>query len=418
MAKAPAKKKPVPSKKPKAKARTPVKVASPVKKGGKKAAAGKRAGASRASSPAQAYLGRVASLRSALGRVGVSHFLVTNPKDVAYLTGFLGGDSYLLVPVAPESRPVLISDFRYQEELDPVRPVADLFIRPKSMSEAVGHVVGVSHVDRLGVQADHLTITLRDSIGNARGSVGANRLVELTGIIAKLRAVKDELEVSLITKAARLQEAAFEAVLPTIKPGVTEREIAARLEAEMKSRGSREVGFQTIVAAGTTGSLPHYRPGNRKVEKGKTVLIDWGAVYEGYHADMTRVISIGKWPAKIEEIYSIALEAHRAAAAALAPGKTTQEIDAIARKIITDAGYGLQFGHGLGHGLGLDGHEDPRLTNMLAPAVLEAGNVVTIEPGIYLPGIGGVRIEDDYLITPTGSKNLCRLPKDLKWAKR
>lgn len=368
-------------------------------------------------SPTQAYLGRLASLRAALGRVGVSHFLVTNPKDVAYLTGFLGGDSYLLVGLAPETRPIMISDFRYQEELEPVRPICDLFIRPRSMPEAVGHVIGTSRVDRLGVQADHMTIAMRDSIANAKGSVGPNRLVEINGVVAKLRAVKDELEVGLITKAVRIQEAALEAVRKWIKPGVTERELAGRLEAEMKSLGSREPGFQTIVAAGAAGSLPHYRPEGRKLEKGKPVLIDWGAVYEGYHSDMTRVFSLGKWAPKIEEIYRIVLEAHEAAAAALAPGKTTTEIDAVARKVIHDAGYGLQFGHGLGHGIGHDGHEDPRLSHMLPPAPLEAGNVVTIEPGIYLPGIGGVRIEDDYLVTPTGAKNLCKLPKDLKWAK-
>lgn len=368
-------------------------------------------------SPVQAYLGRLSRLRAALGRVGVSHFLVTNPKDVAYLTGFLGGDSFLLIALAGESKPLMISDFRYQEELDPVRPICDLFIRPKSMPEAVGHVIGAAHVDRLGVQADHLTIAMRDSIANARGSVGPNRLVEITGVVAKLRAVKDEMEVGLITKAVRIQEQALQAVMKSIKPGVTERELAGRLEAEMKALGSREPGFQTIVAAGPTGSLPHYRPEARKLEKGKTVLIDWGAVYGGYHSDMTRVVSLGKWPAKIEEIYKIVLEAHTAAARALAPGKTTQEIDGVARKIISDAGYGLQYGHGLGHGIGMNGHEDPFLSHMLAPIPLEAGHVVTIEPGIYLPGIGGVRIEDDYLVTPTGSKNLCTLPKDLAWGK-
>lgn len=384
----------------------------------KKKAAPKRQAGAPSVSPGQAYLGRLANLRAALGRVGVSHFLVTNPIDVGYLTGFLGGDSYLLVNVNGDARPVMISDFRYQEELDPVRPIADIFIRPKAMTEAVGHVVGSAHVDRLGVQADHLTIAMRDAIGNARGSVGTNRLVELTGVVAKLRGVKDEMEVGLITKAARIQEAALEAVFKFLKPGVTEREIAGRLEAEMKMRGSREPGFQSIVAAGATGSLPHYRPEGRKLEKGKTVLIDWGAVYQGYHSDMTRVFSLGKWPSKMEEIYRIVLDAHEAAAAALAPGKTTQEIDGVARKIISDAGYALQYGHGLGHGIGMNGHEEPFLSHMLAPVILEAGNVVTIEPGIYLPGIGGVRLEDDYLVTASGSKNLCRMPRDLKWAKR
>ena len=197
---------------------------------------------------------------------------------------------------------------------------------------------------------------------------------------------------------------------------MTEAEVAARLEAEMKVRGSSEPGFQTIVAAGTNGSLPHYRPKQKKLAAGKTVLIDWGAVYAGYHADMTRVFALGSWPAKLAEIYDIVLEAQLAAAEALAPGKSTAEIDGVARKIITKAGYAECFGPGLGHGLGLNGHEEPRLTNMLAPTRLEAGMVVTIEPGIYLPGVGGVRIEDDYVVTAKGATNLCSMKKTREWA--
>jgi Xaa-Pro aminopeptidase len=205
------------------------------------------------------------------------------------------------------------------------------------------------------------------------------------------------------------------AVIPSIKVGRTESDVAADIEAEMKRRGSSEPGFQSIVAAGPVSSLPHYRPQSRKITAGKPLLIDWGAVYQGYHSDMTRTFTMGKWPAKIAEIYKVVLEAQLMAAEALAPGKTTVEIDAIARKHIAKAGYAEFFGHGLGHGLGLNGHEEPRLTNMLAPSKLEVGMVVTIEPGIYLPGEGGVRIEDDYAITERGAVNLCTMKKTLEW---
>jgi Xaa-Pro aminopeptidase len=231
-----------------------------------------------------------------------------------------------------------------------------------------------------------------------------------------MRRIKDDSEVALIRAAAKIQEQALLAVLPTLKPGQTELEVAAALEAEMKRRGSSAPGFETIVAADPNGSLPHYRPGRTKLRQNRALLIDWGAIYQGYHSDMTRVFAFGKWPAKIAEIYQITLDAQEMAAAALKPGVSTQDIDAIARGHITKHGYGDCFGHGLGHGLGFNGHEDPRLSHMVSGTVLEPGDVVTVEPGIYLPGIGGVRIEDDYVITQKGAKCLCTLPKDLDWA--
>lgn len=360
---------------------------------------------------------------------GVAALLVTNPKDVGYLTGFLGGDSYLLVPAEPGASrapgPTLISDFRYKEELEPVEAarIARVFIRSNSMTEAVAEVLkplfdrgGPDADARVGVQAEHMTIAEKAAMARRLGPGGKGRLIDTTGLLARQRVVKDAFEIGLIRKAAKLQEAALEAVLPTIKPGQTELEIAARIEAEMKTRGSSEPGFQTIVAAGPNGSLPHYRPGPRKVASGKPVLIDWGAVYRGYHSDMTRTLSLGKWPAKVREIFQIVHDAQLAAAAALAPGKSSADIDEVARRHITRHGYGDFFGHGLGHGLGLNGHEEPRLTNMLAPTRLAPGMVVTVEPGIYLPGVGGVRIEDDYVITETGAECLCSLPKDIQWS--
>lgn len=357
--------------------------------------------------------------------------LVTNPKDVGYLTGFLGGDSYLLVPAAygttAAAIPTLISDFRYREDVEPAEAsgLVRLFIRSRSMLEAVAEVLssflasdsGGGGADaRIGIQAEHMTVAERAAIGRKLGQGGAKKLVDTAGLVSRLRVIKDEFEIAQIRKAAKIQEAALLAVLPEVKSGVTEMEVAARLEAEMKSRGSEQPAFQTIVAAGPNSSRPHYRAGSRKLASGKPVLIDWGAVYQGYHADMTRTFTLGKWSPKLREIHKIVLDAHLAAAAAIAPGKTSVEIDAVARKLIIQAKYGEFFGHGLGHGIGLNGHEEPRLTNMLAPTRLEPGMVVTIEPGIYLPGEGGVRIEDDYVVREGRAENLCSLKKDADWS--
>lgn len=366
---------------------------------------------------------RLQRLARIIADMDLATFLVTNPKDVGYLTGFLGGDSYLIVHAASHKapKPTVISDFRYKEELEEIHSVADVHIRSGPMVEALGNVLGTAGSDgggdkgAIGIQAEHMTIAERASIGRKLGAGGNKRLTDTTGVVPRLRVIKDALEISLIKKAAKIQQDALLAVLPNIKPGQTEAEVAANIEAEMKLRGSSEPGFQTIVAAGANGSLPHYRPQQKKVVAGKPLLIDWGAVYQGYHSDMTRTFSLGKWPAKIAEIFQIVLEAQMKSAAALAPGKSTKEIDAIARDHIAEAGYADFFGHGLGHGLGLNGHEEPRLTNMLAPSRLEPGMVVTIEPGIYLPGVGGVRIEDDYAITNTGAECLCSMKKDLEW---
>lgn len=374
--------------------------------------------------PHALFPARLARLGKTVSDLGLAALLITSPKDVGYLTGFLGGDSYLLLPALEHKAPspVLISDFRYKEELEPV--VADfakagakleVHIRSKSMLEAVAEVcpAALGESGKLGIQADHMTVAERAGVARR---VGSKRLTDTHGLVAQMRVIKDASEIALIRKAAKIQEAALAAVLPTIRAGQTEAEVAARLEAEMKQRGSSEPGFQTIVAAGPNSALPHYRPKQTKVAAKKPLLVDWGAVYEGYHSDMTRVFCLGEWPAKIAEIYAIVLEAQQAAAKALAPGKTTKEIDAVARTIITKAGFGEFFGHGLGHGLGLNGHEEPRLTNMLASTRLEPGMVVTVEPGIYLPGVGGVRLEDDYVITDDGADNLCSMKKSLDWA--
>jgi len=365
------------------------------------------------------HAARLARLARAIGEKSLDALLVTNPKDVGYLTGFHGGDSYLLcfASVAASGsapQPTLISDFRYKEELEPVEAagLARVYIRSRSMMDAVAEVFEPHTGARIGVQAETMTLHERASIQRK----AKRRVLETHGLIGALRVIKDESEIALIRKAVKIQEASLLAVLPTIKAGQSELEVAARLEFEMKTRGSSEPGFQSIVAAAAASSLPHYRPTSAKIKAKQPLLIDWGAVYEGYHSDMTRTFTLGKWPGKMHEVYSIVYDAHMLAAASLAPGKTTTEIDLIARRHIARHGYSEFFGHGLGHGIGLAGHEEPRLTNMLTPRRLEAGMVVTIEPGVYLPGVGGVRLEDDYLVTDGGCECLCRMKKDVAWA--
>lgn len=338
---------------------------------------------------------------------------MSNPADVGYLTGFLGGDSLLIVPVSGRAKPILISDGRYEQELLASVPWARLVLRTGSFAAALGEVFASTGVQRCGVQSE--TMTLAQRADNAK-VVGARRLVGTRGVVGSLRLRKDASELTLIRKAIRIQERALLAVLDTIEPGQSELSIAARLEAAMKEGGSSGVGFDTSVAVGPNSALPHYRPGRSRTRAGATLLIDWGATWQGYRGDMTRTFTLGRWSNTMREIYDIVLEAHERAAAGLAPGRTNHEIDAIARDWIADHGYGQQFGHGLGHGMGMDVHENPRLNPRNVRTVLEPGHVVTIEPGIYLPGVGGVRIEDDYVVTERGSRNLCSMPRDRGWA--
>lgn len=368
---------------------------------------------SRGSHAASPYKDRLTRLRALAQKQTLNHTLVTNPLDVGYLTGFFGGDSYLLV--SPNATTV-ITDGRYVEELEHVKPLASIYVRKVGMPEAVAEVFAATRVDRCAFQAEHLTVKDVEDISKALGKGPQNRLVATKLLVQQLRVIKDASEVALIQKAVKLQEEALKATLKQVKAGLTEMEVAAILEYEMKVRGSSKPGFETIIAAKANGSLPHYRPSDKvKVAAGQPLLIDWGAVYQGYQGDMTRTFSMGKWPKKVAEIYEIVREAQEASAAALAPGKTCHEIDRIARDIIEDAGYGERFDHGLGHGLGIS-KEPPWLNPKYPDAPLEVGMVCTVEPGIYLPGIGGVRIEDQYVITEKGAKNFCTLPKDLEWS--
>ncbi|MEM8756690.1 MAG: Xaa-Pro peptidase family protein [Planctomycetota bacterium] len=354
---------------------------------------------------------RLRKLRSAVGREGADAAMITDPNDVAYLTGFFGGDSVLIAPA--RGKPLLVSDRRYEEDLGAFRHLVTVVMRTGAMHPALGRLIKDRGFGRVLVQPEHLTVQARSAVAKI---VGARTLVDHARLVAGLRITKDESEIRAIRGAIRVQEAAMVATLDQIGPGLTELEICALLEYEMKARGASGPAFGTIVAAQANGSRPHYHPSKAKTARNKPLLIDWGAVVGGYRGDMTRVFTFGKWPRQVREIYEIVRDAHQAAAAALKPGERCADIDAVARDHIRSHGYGVQFGHSLGHGIGIETHEPPGLSSLAGDTVLEPGMVVTIEPGIYLPGIGGVRLEDDYAITDRGSRNLSSLPMDLDFA--
>jgi Xaa-Pro aminopeptidase len=335
-----------------------------------------------------------------------SALLVTNFTNVSYLTGFTGDDSYLLV--APGVQ-VIISDPRYTEQLEEECPDVELHIRSPgtSMNDAVAKVLEGAKLLRVGVEADSITLSQRDSMG---GKLPKVELVATSGLVEELRECKDKQEIEEIKLAARQAERAFDVLRATLRPELTEKQVADDLEHQMRAFGAKGASFPPIIAVGPRAALPHARPTEQLIGSADFVLVDWGATAKQYKSDLTRVLVTGKIPPKLERVYGVVLEAQQKAIAAVRPGIACREVDQVARAIITDAGFGKQFGHGLGHGLGLDIHESPRL-NASSDRPLRPGMVVTIEPGIYLPGWGGVRIEDDILVTKTGGELLTDCPK-------
>lgn len=352
---------------------------------------------------------RRAVLREAAKQHKTSALLVTNPQDVGYLTGFTGDDSYLLLG---DRWAVLVTDGRYTEQAARECPDVDIHTRTGKMTAALADCLAGRNVRSLGLQAGHVTLALREALGKALGKRSLHGLGNLTG---PLRQRKDDAEVRAIQKAVRIAQKAFRDLTGRAVAGFvgrTERQLAAELNYLMRQHGAEAPAFETIVAAGANGSLPHYRPAGRNIRPGDPVLFDFGARCDGYCSDLTRVVFTGTIPPKIREIYDVVRSAQRTAIAAIRPGVACKTVDAAAREVIDQAGFGEQFLHSTGHGLGRDVHEAPGLSR-LAEERLKTGMVVTVEPGIYLPGLGGVRIEDDVLVTTDGQKKLSSLPTQL-----
>jgi len=348
------------------------------------------------------------AVRSQMRKRELDALIVNNAADVRYLINLPGDDSYVLITAR---QIYVISDSRYEELLKSVNTWGRLVMRAGSMAQRVGELLSdLKSVKRIGLQAEYLTVQARRDLSKA---IGAKKCKDTVGLLSEIRSIKDKTEVKAIVRAVRIAQDALTATLADLRIGQSELEVSARLKYEMELRGASGPSFPPIVAAGANGSMPHYYPSARaKIRANKPLLIDWGAVFDGYCSDLTRTYGVGKMSRKVDEIYRIVLEAQLASIDAIRPGVSCRSVDIAARSIIEKAGYGEMFGHGLGHGIGLDVHEAPGLSHRVPEKdTLRPGMVVTVEPGIYLPGVGGVRIEDDVLVTETGHRVLSDYPK-------
>ncbi len=335
---------------------------------------------------------RLAGLRESLAENEIDGVLVSAPENRRYVSGFTGSAGYLLVS---EGDAVLATDFRYVEQAG--RQAPDF--RVERIAATYGWLPALMSgmgVKRLGFEGHDLTVTthatLAKVIEDSNGS-GGHELVAVDGVVEKLRAFKDPEEMSLLTRAVEIADQALDRVAPTITVGVREKDVAWELEKSMREAGAEAISFDIIVGAGPNGALPHHRAGETVIGDGEPVVIDMGATYDGYCSDLTRTIFIGEPDDEFRKVYDTVLRAQLEAEERVRPGMTGAETDAISREIISEAGYGDNFGHSLGHGVGLAVHESPGV-GPRSQDPLENGMVFTVEPGIYVSGWGGVRIED------------------------
>jgi Xaa-Pro aminopeptidase len=363
-------------------------------------------------SKAKAYLKvRQKTVRDAMKKLKLDGLLLTSPADLAYLTNFTGDDSIGLI-TANDLR--LVTDFRYKEQAEIEAGWVKAVIREGKMDIALAETILAAKVKRLGFEANRATFGQIHALDKTIKEKAGKEVVELVpveDVLVNIRKVKDDHEIDLIRKSAGVAEEAFTAIRDEIKVGQSENYLAGLLVFELRSRGASDASFPVIVAAGPNSSLPHYRPGDVLVKKDQPLLIDWGAMYGGYCSDLTRTLIVGRASAKMKQIYNVVLAAQLAAIKFLRPGVTTSQADRVARDVIDQAGFKDYFGHGLGHGIGREIHELPTMRKTGGEEELRPGMIVTVEPGIYLPGEGGVRIEDDVLITHSGCEVLTTLDK-------
>ena len=340
-------------------------------------------------------MSRLQTLRGRLDE----RLLVTNLVNIRYLTGFDSSNAALLVDPSGPTR--LYTDFRYIAAAEEVSEVEAVQAKRSLLVDLAGRLRG-----RLAFEADVLPYAQFEAL-----RAGGLELVPASGIVETLRAVKDEDEIELIRKATLAADRAFEALTAETWIGRSERELAWRLRQLLHAHGADKLAFEMAIAAGPNGARPHAEPGDDIVPENTLVVADWGAEIDGYCSDCTRTLATGEPPKELRRAFDVCLEAQLAAVEGIKPGMTGHEADEIARRIITKAGFGDEFGHGLGHGVGVAVHEAPRLSAE-SKDVLEPGNIVTIEPGIYLPGVGGVRIEDLAVVRQDGVELLTSFPKE------
>jgi Xaa-Pro aminopeptidase len=349
---------------------------------------------------------RLERLRKSIADQGLDALVVTQPENRRYLSGFTGSAGTLIVS---QSQALLATDFRYYQQVGAQAPEFDLVQIPEATHITLAETVGALGYDRLGFEGQHLTV---DTFEQWREAMPEVEWVTTKGLVEELRLIKDAQELALIREAIRIADEAMIHIMDWIQPGVTEQEVAWELEVHMRTHGAEALSFTTIVASGENGDMPHAVTTDRAIALGDSITIDMGAMYGGYCSDLTRSFCLGHAGPKYEQVWRTVLEAQRAAEAAIQAEMPGAEADAVARRIIDGTEYVGMFGHGLGHGVGLAIHEGPRAART-SQDVLPEGCLVTVEPGIYVPGWGGVRIEDIVLVGQHGCEILSQAPKEM-----
>jgi Xaa-Pro aminopeptidase len=348
--------------------------------------------------------GRVARVRDRLATAGLQGLLVTRPANVRYLSGFTAEEAYLLIVL---DHAWIVSDFRYALQIQEEVPGFE-FLQVRQMMADLARALKEIGLQTLAFEPGHLTVRQHGELSRWLPDL---RLVGLPDAVENLRVIKDDDELAFIRKAAGLADAAMEHLCNSVSAGKSEKELALDAEFFIRREGADDVAFEVIVASGPRAALPHAAPTDRRIEPGDLVIMDLGACWQGYGSDLTRTVAAGKASETAKMLYSICYDAQKAGLAAVRAGAVCAEVDAAARKVVEQAGHGECFGHGLGHGVGLEIHEAPRLSPTETGKVLEAGMVLTVEPAIYLAGVGGVRIEDLVVVGDGGCELLTRSSK-------
>jgi Xaa-Pro aminopeptidase len=348
---------------------------------------------------------KLTRLREAMGKANIDGFLITSTYNRRYMTGFTGTAGVVLISLKEAK---FITDFRYVEQAGKQAQGYEIVQHKRTLIEEVEKQVKEMKIEKLGFEQDHVTFASYKAYESAVSA----QLVPISGVIENLRLIKTPSEIKILKEAANVADRAFTHILNFIRPGMTELDVSNELEFFMRKEGATSSSFDTIVASGKRSALPHGVATDKVIEKGDFVTLDYGAYYNGYVSDITRTIAVGQPSDELIQIYDIVLEAQLRGMAGIKSGISGKQADALTRDLIVEKGYGEYFGHSTGHGIGLEIHEGPALS-MKSDVILQPGMAVTVEPGIYLPGIGGVRIEDDTIITIDGNEALTHSPKEL-----
>ena len=349
---------------------------------------------------------RLEQLRTKLAEHDVDGVLITDPLNRRYLSGFSGSAGWLLVTAG---RALLAVDFRYYERAAQEAPDWEQFRVTTTYPAALVEMVNETGVRRLGIEGDHLTVAQFKELSEL---VTQAKLVPLNKLVLPQRAIKEQTEIEAISAAVACSDAAFAHLCEVIHPGMSETDVSWELESYMRLHGASAASFPTIVGSGPNGAMPHATASARLIGEGEPIVMDFGALVDGYCSDITRSLCLGSADERYLEVWQWVLEAQQAVEERLRPGMTGQEADAIARQVFAQAGQEEHFGHGLGHGVGLAIHEDPRMGRLAGDVILQPGMVVTVEPGLYYPGWGGVRIEDIVVIREDGAEVLTQAVKE------